>query len=627
MFNKKGKYEAETTAAAQKYAKQSKKSNLLSAYFTSLLCLILCATMFLSTSMAWFTSEVNNAGNEIYVGTLGVKLYNGEKEIVDGSEPILEKKTWQPGTMVIERFKIENTGTLAFTYRLSMSMADWATAEERERVAANAITVWVCEVKDGYADPVNYETMVEKATDTGWKKIGTLADVLSGQSLIVNTMNPSESVMTAADDTAVTPVGCEYAVALHMDTDASSESMGAKLDNITIKLVASQLGSDVLYIPADQTFTLSGVTHPLTVYGEGTLALNDVTINGTEETHPNALNVAGNIKVVVTGETTLTGATGGSGIYVSAGSVLELSGTGNLKAVGNGGAEDTSVKFGGHGIGGEGTINIHDLASLTAEGWGHDAFGIGGNTTKIDISDTTITYVKGGYVQPNFVNDTSYGKSEPEGGAAIGSSANGAEITLTRVIINKAEGGSKAAGIGAQYHTGVTINIDDCTFTEVIGGNASAGIGGSRISKNATTVENVKINIADSTITAKGGEFGAGIGSGYNTYCQLPGPVCTINITGGSVITAAGGKYAAGIGTGYHVAGLAGKIESGVKIEATSGGSREKYTVAMGVGFGVIDHAKEAGEGNTSSFDYQGTTITVASAQLVNNTTTETTGE
>ena len=53
--------------------KQPKVKNmLLQTYFTSLLCLILCVTMFFGTSYAWFTSEVNNSVNEIYVGTLKV---------------------------------------------------------------------------------------------------------------------------------------------------------------------------------------------------------------------------------------------------------------------------------------------------------------------------------------------------------------------------------------------------------------------------------------------------------------------------------------------------------------------------------------------------------------------------
>lgn len=649
MFGKRGKYEAVPTEAAQNYKKKSVKSNLLSAYFTSLLCLILCATMFLSTSMAWFTSEVNNSGNEIYVGMLDVKLLheNGgnwiDLEAVENQDyKILDNSIlWQPNTLVVERLQVVNEGNLAFNYRLSMTInhadltGDTKEAEiAKAELAASKISVWVKRIEPNveFTQPSSYEAMV---ADTTWSNVGTLAEVFEGKLVIQGAMGESEAVTVAEGTVSSKPTAHDYAIALHMDADVQEDVMGAKLTGINIKLIASQLDGDVLYIPVGETVTLNGATHPVTVYGEGTLALNNVTINGTEM-HPNALTIAGNITVDVQGKTTLTGAACGSGIYVNEGATLTLTGPNvdgitnvdntteesSLTVIGNKKTDDDN---GGHGIGGEGTIVINGVTNLTAEGYGKNGFGIGGNAARITISNTTITYAKGGYVQPNFVKDTSYGKTEPEGGAAIGSGHNGAVINLTNVVIEKAEGGSKAAGIGAKFWTGVTINIKDCNIKNVIGGNASAGIGGSRISEGATTVENVTINITDSNIVATGGQFGAGIGSGYDTYCQGPGPVCEINIKGTNnySITAQGGQYAAGIGTGYHVAGLAGKIEGDVIINATAGGNREKYTVAMAVGFGVIDHSREANSDNQSKFDYKGTVITVASAPLVNGTTDE----
>ena len=75
-MKKYGKYEKRpepkviAKSPAKKADKQPKvKSMLLQTYFTSLLCLILCVTMFFGTSYAWFTSEVNNSANETYVGT------------------------------------------------------------------------------------------------------------------------------------------------------------------------------------------------------------------------------------------------------------------------------------------------------------------------------------------------------------------------------------------------------------------------------------------------------------------------------------------------------------------------------------------------------------------------------
>lgn len=581
---KQGKYEAVTPKAAAKA--KAKKSNLLSAYFTSLICLVLCATMFLSTTMAWFTSEVENTGNEIYVGTLAMRLYNDGQEITnETTTPILDQKTWQPGTMVVEKFKVENYGTLDFTYRMSMSMSGWANIGDIQKAAAQAISVWVCEVDASYKDPANFETMEETAATTGWVRIGTLADVLSGQPVFVN-------ILAASADKS-------YAVLLHMNTDAGEECMGAKLEGISIKLVASQLGSDVLYIGKDQTATLTGINNPLTVYGEGTLNLVDVTINGTEA-HPNALNIAGDITVVNSGNTTLTGAKNGSGIYVAAGATLTLTGTQvatteettatgtSLTVIGNAGkeyyrkegsdgkvygaeifsnTEDASYDgAGGSGIYVAGDIVIRGLANLTAKGYGIHGFGIGGSTDSIVIENSTIAYARGGYAYPGmFIPDWSgyfYGKKEPAGGAAIGSSTDGAVITIDNSTITKAEGGSKGAGIGALYWTGVTVNITGSDVT-AIGGNASAGIGGSRIESGAGVADAINVTIKTSTVNATGGDYAAGIGSGYNTYADntKTTPTTTVTIDAASKITAQGGFLGAGIGTGHNVANYVGDVQ------------------------------------------------------------------
>ncbi len=293
-------------------------------------------------------------------------------------------------------------------------------------------------------------------------------------------------------------------------------------------------------------------------------------------------------------------------------------GTSELNSITNNSATATIVINGdvvvnnanGSAITGE-VINISGTGKLTAIANGDHSYGIGGDNTKsINIENVHILNVQGGHVQPMFVNDPSYGKTEPEGGAAIGSGYNGAVITLKNVTIDEALGGSKAAGIGARYWTGVTINITDCNIAKVEGGNASAGIGGSRVSEGATDTEKITINILNSTITAKGGQAGAGIGSGYDTHCQTNQPICTINIDG-STINATGGKYAAGIGTGFHNAGLAGEIKNS-EVTAVPGEKvyKDKYTSAQDIGFGVADLTRE-GSNNNSCIIYNGTKITL----------------
>ena len=232
-------------------------------------------------------------------------------------------------------------------------------------------------------------------------------------------------------------------------------------------------------------------------------------------------------------------------------------------------------------------------------------FGIGGIGAEVTIKNTTIDYICGWPIQPLFIKDLNYGKDEPEGYSAIG----GAKIVLENVEIKKAEGGSKAAAIGNRYWQSTDITIKNSILGDIFGGNASAAIGGSRYSSNATK-HNININIDGSTITnAVGGQFAAGIGAGYDTHCSANDSNAVNNIViTNSNITVKGGQYGAGIGTGYHSAALTGSIDAASTINATDGGSRDKYTAAMPVGYGVVDPAREF-NGVAVTFTVAGETI------------------
>ena len=165
------------------------------------------------------------------------------------------------------------------------------------------------------------------------------------------------------------------------------------------------------------------------------------------------------------------------------------------------------------------------------------------------------------------------------------------------------------------------ISITGCTIESVTGGNASAGIGGSRVAENTgsdRSGQTISITIADSTITAQGGQFGAGIGSGYDTHCTQGhlAAICTITITGSSRISATGGKYAAGIGTGYHASGLTGTIDATVDTTGTASGEdfyKATYTSAQAIGFGIVDPTRD-GLNSTSSITVGDTVISIADA-------------
>ena len=131
----------------------------------------------------------------------------------------------------------------------------------------------------------------------------------------------------------------------------------------------------------------------------------------------------------------------------------------------------------------------------------------------------------------------------------------------------KAEGGDCSAGIGSgkcyngECYNGENITITGGTVTAT-GGENGAGIGGG----DGGAAEN--ITITGGTVTAAGGYYGAGIGGGSGGSGS-GGSGKNITITGGTV-NAAGGWGGAGIGSGGWVSGNGGWV-SGQNITITGG--------------------------------------------------------
>ena len=101
------------------------------ALISSVLALVLCFTMLLGSTFAWFTDSVTSAGNKIQTGSLKVDIVdeNGNSLVgdglkfqnVNGETDIL----WEPGaTFRTQAFKIKNAGSLAIKFRLLLTGVD-----------------------------------------------------------------------------------------------------------------------------------------------------------------------------------------------------------------------------------------------------------------------------------------------------------------------------------------------------------------------------------------------------------------------------------------------------------------------------------------------------------------------
>ena len=106
-------------------SKSSKKALIFSA-----LAIVLCFSMLIGTTFAWFTDSATSANNIIASGNLDVELYyqtegqSGWTEVTDSTNVFMAGALWEPGHTEVVRFKTVNAGSLALKYTLGVSVDD-----------------------------------------------------------------------------------------------------------------------------------------------------------------------------------------------------------------------------------------------------------------------------------------------------------------------------------------------------------------------------------------------------------------------------------------------------------------------------------------------------------------------
>ena len=94
----------------------------------SVLALILCVSMLISTTFAWFTDSVTSAKNTIVAGNLDIELYyqaEGQTswtKVTADTSIFMENALWEPGHTEVVKLKVVNEGTLALKYSLGVNI-------------------------------------------------------------------------------------------------------------------------------------------------------------------------------------------------------------------------------------------------------------------------------------------------------------------------------------------------------------------------------------------------------------------------------------------------------------------------------------------------------------------------
>ena len=206
--------------------KRSTKHSLL----MSAISLLLCASMLIGTTFAWFTDSVTSTGNIIKSGTLDVSLEYIEdatkdpqlatdtewKNAAEGA--IFNYSNWEPGFVQTRHIKIENEGTLALKYKVNVVPV--GTTEQDGVKLSDVIDVY-------YIDPG--QAISGRADLDALTPAGTLTQMLAGLDTTgTGTLKENESVILT--------------IALKMQESAGNEYQNKWIgEEFAVQLLATQV--------------------------------------------------------------------------------------------------------------------------------------------------------------------------------------------------------------------------------------------------------------------------------------------------------------------------------------------------------------------------------------------------
>ena len=392
---------------------------------------------------------------ESTVNVTGITLDKTEASMIVGGETLTLTPTVAPGNATDKSVTwsssneavatVSNDGVVtavaAGTATITVTTTDGAkTATCAVTVAAPAASTYTVTLKEGTEDATSWTIAPVEATTTG-VEAGTEVKATYNGTKKVKSVKAKKKAPAATD---LSTINANYIAS----------------DGETL---TGTLASNVKISIADGA----------------TVTLNNVTINGTNDSYWAGITCEGDATIILSGTNTVKGFYGDyPGIQAAAGKTLTINGTGSLTASSNGD---------GAGIGG----------------------GRGVACGNIEIQGGTITATGGEYA------------------AGIGGAynANWGNITISGGTVT-ATGGYRGAGIGGGKRGPANVSCGNITISggtvTATGGEEAAGIGGGRGNNNSqkSSCGTITITTGVTKVTAtKGSDAPNSIGAGYYGTC------------------------------------------------------------------------------------------------------------
>ena len=290
------------------------------ALLTSALALLMCVTMLVGATFAWFTDTASTGVNKIQAGNLKMEVTykntaDGNFEKVNKETPVFNNNAlWEPGHVEYVVLKVRNAGSLALKYKLGINIASETGSTSVDGNAFNLSDYIRFAVLDGDQSSLGRDDLVAAAGNGAALNAGYTAE----NHLLAGTNN-SEKVVTlvvwmpttvgneANHKTEVTAPSIDLgiSVAATQDTvekdsfdntydkdavypivamDTLQELINNAAEPVSAKLEGNIVGS--LTVPQDKNITLDLNGFTLTggdshaILNRGTLCIKDSSGNG-----------------------------------------------------------------------------------------------------------------------------------------------------------------------------------------------------------------------------------------------------------------------------------------------------------------------------------------------------------
>ena len=523
------------------------------ALFTSVISLLLCITMLIGATFAWFTDDVKNTGNRIIAGNLDIDLVMDiEKDgnytsIADGRGDIFSEDgngiNWEPGKTEVVYLGVRNLGSLALKYNILLKVTDGGLASALEYVV-------VPEAKAG--DVPNWDAVkANKANvpvgETLAAPQGTLDEIIKG---VDDETDYFALVVHMKEEAGNEYMEKDIVIDLYLNAtqkDAEFDSFGKEYDqNATLDFFAVANEDELkqalndrrenILITEDITATTTyNVDYNVTISGGGkeisradgftgtifsvktgaTLTMENVVIDGGAIYNSNSRSAgsiasAQNTGVTATGN--LIATTGNGSVVLNKDAILQNNdGASAVSLATRGGGSLTlngaqiinnRITAGGAAIWGGGNITINEGSKINNN---HATTGLGGAIRMVDGYNNITFTMNGG--------EMNYNTAVGTGGAIWGGNRAKYYFNGGEMAYNSAQaGGAIWTGTYESYTFAEDFKLHDNSAVELGGAirfcdHTSLAMTGGSVYNNTVSGESSAFFLNNNTATITGGEI------------------------------------------------------------------------------------------------------------------------